>query len=168
MTQWTSRFSGSFDGRQVEILVYGDKESFKVKTTQKDHFADASNALVISAGDSIDIEEETLPQLLIALQENGFSEGHSRQVCRLAQGEDEPRRYALHHRGQRIEVSGTFGSGVFQVLRFAPGASRMVGAADSDQPHGATALKSIQAHNHVALAAEIDRQFPGHSDFGQF
>jgi hypothetical protein len=35
MTEWTSRFGGAFDGRQIEILVYGDKESFKVKTTQK-------------------------------------------------------------------------------------------------------------------------------------
>lgn len=168
MTQWTSRFSGTFDGRQIEILVYGDKESFKVRTTQKDHFADASNALVISAGDPIDIEGETLPQLLIALQESGFSERDSREICRLAQDEDEPRRYAFEHRGQRVEVSGTFGTGVFRILRFAPGANRMVGAAGSDQPHGATLLKSIQAYNQVALVAEIDRQFPGHSDLGQF
>lgn len=164
MSQWTTVYESDYDGRRVQVCVYGDRESFKVKTTLKTMVVDPSLTRVYSEGEPIDIDADTTDELIRELIANEFSDRDAREIATCARGEDMRRRFVFDHNRRRIEVSGTFGTGVFQVLQFAEGSHRLL-SVGAGAP--STQLHSIHAANQPALIAEIDARFPGHGDVQQ-
>jgi len=164
MSQWKTVYEADYDGRHVEVRVYGDRESFQVRTTLKTMADDPALTRVYSEGEPIDIDAETTDQLIRELIANEFSERDAREMAVHARGEDMPKRFVFDHDRRRTEVSGTFGEGVFQVLQFAEGSHRLL-SVDGNAP--TTQLQSIHAANQPALMAQIDARFPGHGDVQQ-
>ena len=82
--QWTKISAGEIEGRSFEIFRYGSG-GLKVKTTQKQTVASDVIPLVISAGDTIEIEAETPDGLEQELQNDGnFSASAAKKISDLA------------------------------------------------------------------------------------
>lgn len=89
LENWKMLYKNSFGGRQIELYQYESGE-LRVVTTQKDTEVGSGTyepgsalfPLVVSAGSPIHIEANTADELVVELQDNGFTEREAKEIAR--------------------------------------------------------------------------------------